>query len=853
MRPVFLTRYRLLQPLLLSLLLAVILAAPCAAALPHPRIWVTPAERDAILAKIDTQPYAAALFAQLKARADDAVARHKANPQAFLSALPLASPASPGQHPPFRTITADEADRYVLMPYLQDAIDCGVLFFLTEDSAYAQCAADITGVFVSALAQMQRSPNLGNGGLVYPNDHLKEARIIGAQVPVAFDFIASFVKDGNAVFDLTTGGQRPFPFADAQHCFQTYVDMAIEVGHTGSNWSVLESGSLLHNLLCFDSEAKIRAFLPFYLSRQSERQDPLSTIAKQYPNPGDIWPESLQYSRHVASFSIYLMLLLDRLFPDLNLARAYPNILEAPSKDFLLQYPNGEFIFFGDGHRHYRTDYPTFEMAYALAQRAGFDHLTSLYGALLQSGFATDYDRAALAPHSFAATVYKAPLKLLWSVPNLQGNPIQQSRPRSVDLPFAGIFIQRNPSPINPVRNGLMAFIGGGHYVHGHASGMNIELYALGHVLGVDAGKGAYRSDIHENYYRLFAAHNTVISNGASASRGGWVNLGIEQLSLRAMEPMPGKQAVSPLHSFSTTRFFDRHNRVAPAEHERTLAVIRTSPTTGFFVDVFRARSDSPDQFHDYLYHNIGESLTFTRAPKGFALAPTPERFQANANAPWKQNGQFRHPGWHFFDAVESAPATSEPLTARFSTAKLEPYPLFMDVFINGGTPREVSRAMAPPSVSGRRLLEPITPNAPPYDERPTPTLVLRQYGQAWNQPFVLLFAPTQQADDGSSMSHILNVDYLSADDAFCGLVVDSVADGQPIRQFILILESPASHFHSSDLGITFTGHFAVITTATNGTLQSLYIGNGRSLQFQNTTLTTPPNDNAAFLQIQPE
>ncbi|HKJ90107.1 MAG TPA: heparinase II/III family protein, partial [Oceanipulchritudo sp.] len=570
--------------LLLVAFLSTILVAQ--ADLVHPRIWVTPADRDSILDKIENHSYAADLFEQLKARADEAVSRHQADREGFLRALPLDWSRGTADHPLFRKITGDESDRPIFMNYLQDAIDCGILYYLTGDEAYAQCAADIMGVFVSAMAHMERSQTLGNGGLIYPSDHLKEARIIGAQIPIACDFIQPFVRAHGRVYDLVTGGERAFPFEDAQKTFQTYVDMAIEVGHTGSNWSVLESSSLLGNLLSFDSEEKIRKHLPYYLNHQSERQDPLSTVAESYPNPGDIWPESLQYSRHVASFTIYLMTILDKLYPDLNLAQTYPNILEAPSKDYLLQYPNGHYVYFGDGHRRYRTDYPTFEKAYLLADMAGLERYTRLYGSLLKEGLQDDYDRSRLAPRTFAATVYKSPLKLLWSVPKLEGHPGSKPTPRTVELPFAGIYIQRNLETDHPTEEGLMGFVGGGHYVHGHASGMNIELYGKGHVLGVDAGKGKYRTDIHENYYRIFAAHNTVISNGASASSGGWVNLGIEPLQLVDIEPMPGKRAVSSDHSFSTTRFNDLHNLIAPAEHERTLAVIRTSATTGYYVDI---------------------------------------------------------------------------------------------------------------------------------------------------------------------------------------------------------------------------------------------------------------------------
>ena len=818
----------------------------------HPRIWVTPADRDSILEKIENHSYAADLFQQLKERADEALSRHQDDREGFLRALPLDWSNGIAEQPRFRQITKDESDRPIFMTYLQDAIDSGILYYLTGNEAYAQCAADIMAVFVSAMARMERSENLGNGGLIYPSDHLKEARIIGAQVPIACDFIQPFVRADGRVYDLVTGREREFPFEDAQKTFQTYVDMAIEVGHTGSNWSVLESSALLGNLLSFESEEKIQQYLPYYLNRQSERQDPLSTVAESYPNSGDVWPESLGYSRHVASFTIYLMTILDKLYPDLHLAQTYSHILEAPSKDYLLQYPNGHYVHFGDGHRRYRTDYPTFEKAYLLAEMAGLDRYTRLYGSLLKEGLQDDYDRSKLPPRTFAATVYKTPLKLLWSVPDLEGQPGSKPMPRTVELPFAGIYIQRNLETDHPTKEGLMAFVGGGHYVHGHASGMNIELYGEGHVLGVDAGKGQYRTDIHENYYRIFAAHNTVISNGASASSGGWVNLGIEQLQLLDIEPVPGKRAVSPNHSFSTTRFNDLHNRVAPAEHERTLAVIRTSATTGYYVDIFRARSDTPGQFHDYLYHNIGETLSFTETPNGFNLTPDPDRFQESAKLPWKQNSRFRHPGWHFFEAVESSPPTDAAITARFETGALEEQKIFMDVHMNAGQDRSYTRAMAPPSKSGWRPRDPMSKSPPAYDDQPTPTLVVRQEGEAWSRPFAFVYSPSRQSTRPGPANGVQAVESLSTNGIFKGLIVDSNVNGKRIRQYILVSDADDNCYQSNDPAISFQGHFGVISVNERGELISLYLGSGESLQYGDYRLVAGPESESAYWEASP-
>jgi hypothetical protein len=803
----------------------------------HPRIWVSSADREAIVDKIENKDWAASMYAQLFARVDPVVSKHQADRDAFVKGLPLDWTQVSTGHPPFRYITGDESDRFVLMGYLQDAIECGVVYYLSGDEKYAQAAADVMGTVVSALARMQRSNNASNGGLVYPNDHLKEARIFGAQIPVACDFIYPFVMQGATVYDVATGAERDFPFEDAQKVFKTYAEMAINVGHSGSNWSVLESPSLVGNTLMLDSEEEINQYLPYYLDKNTTRQDPLSVVAESFAKPGDIWPESLQYSMGVTEFSIILMGILDRLYPDLDLAQAYPNIMASAGALHNLRFPNEDFPSFGDGHRYYDPPYRTFENAYYLASLANDTENMFRYGSLIKSGIAKGlYNRSTLPPQSNAAHVYSAPLKLLWSVPDLIGEERDYPRTRTVELPFAGIFIQRNESTADPEKDGLMLFVGGAGYVHGHASGMNVEFYGQGEVLGIDGGVGTYRSDSHENYYRLFAAHNTVISNGGSAGSGGWVNLGIETVQLKAMEPMPGEAAVSPSHSFSTTTFHDRFNIVRRAEHERTLALIRTSPTRGYYVDIFRARSNDPrgGEFHDYIYRNIGETLTFTETPLDFSLSATPDRFEDSTDLPWSVNSRYRHPGWHYFMDVETASSVSDKVVAQFNILRMPDGIAAMDVHMNAGDNRSYSKAKSPSSRNATSS----------YVSALLPTIIVRQEGKAWANPFAFVYESYSKEDQGPA---IQSVDRLMEGSVFKGLVVESEIEGQTIRQYILNLDDPTDTYTNTELGLTFTGHFGVVTTGAGGDLVSLYIGHGDSLQYGGTTLTADPVTKTAF------
>ena len=416
--------------------------------------------------------------------------------------------------------------------------------------------------------------------------------------------------------------------------------------------------------------------------------------------------------------------------------------------------------------------------------------------------------------------------EVLWYNDDIKGDIKPFILPRTDQIPHAGIFLQRNLSPANNPVDGLMCFVGGASMVHGHAEGMNIELYGKGQVLGVDNGRGSYQQDVHENYSRIFAAHNTVIVNGSSQGDGDWSNQGINTVELKSMEPLPGKEAVSRDYSFSKTTFSDDKGDKAEATQERTLALIRTSETTGYYVDIFRSKSTLPDEYHDYLYHNIGDELQFLNKDLMFKADPT--RYQANAKAPWLQNRQYRIPGWHFFENVETSSVYSGNVQAQFNTGKLKGGPLAMRLFIPGCEQRVYTKVMAPHTFEA-----PV-----PYEKMPTPTLVIRKKGEAWTTPFVVVYEPF---DGNKPNGSVQSVTKLKQNGVFKGLKIVSKLNGKTITQFVLV-QSGNEIFSDKNSGIIFQGEFGLITLDGNNELQNLYLGNGIKLACKKAELTSISN-----------
>ena len=277
------------------------------------------------------------------------------------------------------------------------------------------------------------------------------------------------------------------------------------------------------------------------------------------------------------------------------------------------------------------------------------------------------------------------------------------------------------------------------------------------------------------------------------------------------MKAEPVEDPVAENYSYSTTMFEDKAMGEDNALHQRTLAVVRTSTTTGYYVDVFRAKSDNENQYHDYLYHNIADEVKLTDNKP--ALFDTPERFKASASLPWKKNSLYRHPGWHFFKNVKTSSIYEDDVKGIFKAENLGNDGINMRFFIPGELDREYSLVDAPATFEVDEK----------YSRKPTPTIVVRKYGDAWDKPFAVVYEPTSGVKDCGS---IVSVDKLHENDMFKGLCVKSIVEGKELVQYIVI-QDVTETFKIRD--IEFSGHFAIVSYS-DGKLNDIYIGNGKSI-----------------------
>ncbi len=796
----------------------------------RPFIWVRESEKAGINAKIAGNAWATSVRNSMISRVATDLASHQSNRDAFLRGLPVVDWAA--ATPKFKTIPAysESSVRYPAEAKFNNAVDCAVLFYLTGDANYARCAGDILHNAVKTLLPVTASTNTGNGGWIFQTDFLKEARVAGTQLPIVYDFLYSWLQN-NQVYDVKTAGMVNFNFTSAQSVFRKYYQLTRDHGQKESNWSALESTTMLNNLLALDDLAERSTALQIYLVNSTSKQASLDYDYRHYTQTGNIWPESLQYARAVGWIRSTHMVLLERVDPDLSLFNAYPNLPLSLPRNSYLRYPNGEQVLYGDGQRPgTHGAFFEYELVYQHALARGRTDLTSFFGSLINGGVADGkYNRSNLQSYATLGTQTE-PLQLLWQAATLSEPAVTPELPRTDTLPFAGIALQRNQVPANNPNYGLMGFVGGAGHIHSHASGMSMEIYGMGEVMGAKSGTETYGTDINEKYYRLFAANNTVIVNGASRGEGGWGGFGINTVQTVAMEPQPFATAVSPNFSYTTSSFADDKGTLAEGTQQRTLAIVRTSPTTGYYVDLFRSKStvtnrtantlNGPvtNQYHDYIYRNIGETAVDLRADGvTLPLVSQPNRFQNDIGDANEQ------PGWRYFSNTAVSYPTTDSMKAQF-VATVGGTPRYMDMHMPAVASREYAKVDSPPIEDGPS----------PYNTRVAPTLVIRQIGEAWNKAFATVYEP----HFGSTGGTVQNVTQLLRGGTVVGVKVESTVGLKNMVHYIFSNPAAGETFTDATAGITFTGRFGIAADNGDGTT-TLYLGDGSSLAYRGNSVAT--------------
>jgi len=227
--------------------------------------------------------------------------------------------------------------------------------------------------------------------------------------------------------------------------------------------------------------------------------------------------------------------------------------------------------------------------------------------------------------------------------------------------------------------------------------------------------------------------------------------------------------------------------------------MIRTSETSGYYVDVFR--SDQAD--NDYIHHNLGNTMTLKNASNEALNIENVD----DLGVKYDKN-------YRFFENQRKV-NYSEDFNATWDINNVSPA-LHVNMWMMGQNNRALYAVDAPPST----LRSDITPGQVNKSPETTPTLIVRQNGiNGAKHPFVSVF---ESFETGKK-----SIESITKVGQFVDLVSLKVVSKHS-TQFIL---STTDHkIFKPSKALSFQGTFAVASEK-NGTFDYLYLGQGKLLQ----------------------
>ena len=489
--------------------------------------------------------------------------------------------------------------------------------------------------------------------------------------------------------------------------FKKWAEIIIANGVPHNNWDLIQANFIVRIALVLQpnkeyADQKGREYyLDYVLNQSSIRQWSMKRLADYGFDPQTfIWGESPGYSTMViGEFATFANMMDEKA--GIDMFSEIPAIEQAIFASPQYLFPNRMICGFGDTHPNYLNPL-AIDLMTRYAERhnnqALKDRLVSL--------------RSAIIPDASAAEIEKYVSNTFYS-PNVSWLMQRTGMDKQHDLAIS---------------------LNGGYGNHQHANGISMELYGKGFVLGPDAGIGKtlYSGADYNEYYSRFPAHNTVCVDGVSDHA-----VMMSQHPFKVQFLKEGNQATVSQVSYIESETM--------SDQLRTNGIVKTEKG-GYYVDIFRSkRQDGKDKFHDYFYHNLGQSMKLTAADGGdLNLQPTEELAFA---------GGHLYAYSYIWD--KHATFTDKDVKATFTTTCPDGRKIDMTMWMQGSKNREVFRALSPVNMEYERL-----PQFMPYkvDEQPVLTYVARQHGNAWSNPFVAIYEPS----DSNEPSEISKVEFFT-------------------------------------------------------------------------------------------
>jgi hypothetical protein len=157
---------------------------------------------------------------------------------------------------------------------------------------------------------------------------------------------------------------------------------------------------------------------------------------------------------------------------------------------------------------------------------------------------------------------------------------------------------------------------------------------------------------------------------------------------------------------------------------------------------------------------------------------------------------------------------SAQPLKASFAL-KLPERAITMNAWLQGAARREFFSVQAPPSTAWSAGMLPGG-----IDKLPLQTLVIRQAGEAWSDPFTAIF----EANDDKAPGAVLGVEKLATAAGGAALRVSTAGER---RQTIVSHDSEGGKFAQG--GVRVTGRYGIVAERA-GELDFLFLGQGAEI-----------------------
>ena len=691
------------------------------------------------------------------------------------------------------------------------AEDAAFLYWIKGDEKYAVFASDIFMKYIEGMYHREPPKTVG--------DH-KNALLMGLQtfevihegivepVTVCYDFLHAYLKDNDADLKMI------------QDVFRKWADQEIKYGIHDNNWNLMQARFITYLAIALENDEFYadgkgqQYYIDQVLNQNSVKQKALKDVVKNYDPVTAIWPEVAGYSTMVTDDILEIYSLMDKTLNN-NLLEKYPIIENAVLAGFNYLFPNGFTTAYGDA-KHSRPRFNSLELLIAQYRK---------YGKTEKEDMITGQLKRFIADGAYSRDKISSLFKLFFYVDVLKEVPPANSFSELVHPTFyspnVSWIVQRNG---HRKENGMMVSKNASLGNHSHTNGINIELFAKGMVIATDSAAGvSYWTTDHRDYYSRFAAHNTVVVDGKSDYRN---MRGTHAFKVSSIYPTT--ETPNPLYgdfTFSDVTFTEPST---DATQHRCTGTVRTSETSGYFIDIFRSsRNDGKDKKHEYLFHGQGEPIVLADFKGGAVLTHETKELSS-------KNGDLV--GYDYFKNKRQA-KHDEGFIAHFKMPSMLGEVLNVNLWMKGSENRSIFTVEAPYSRAINRASVPRE-----LFHKTLPTLIVRQKGEARTKPFVAIIDAFNESEGKS----VQEVDYFSAKNESSGFVGIEVHSVKGRHDLIFNDTSPESE-SVFDHG-EFKGRFGVISNV-GDEFQSMLLHDGTVFESGDISIKIPGKGGDVYIR----